>query len=660
MSGPSPTKPADRRLERAALATGIVAAAILVAAGLRLWGAARDAGRAALERTLGELGTTVELAWGRLVDRPEQVLGLGARTHRWREAERAELRRPPGADPQPLARASRDDAAHVLFREAELEAWARSDPASALGTAQAALDAGAEGSLRAATRHLAMRCALETGDREQARDQWEALSAEATGAETREGLSILLMAGLRWGAGLEGDELRELRAFLEGRWGEGGLALPQEVPRIGRDPTDRPVLVLPTELEVLIEELQALLPDESMPAVEEDARRRRLRALDGLLGGLPATPAHEPMGFRRVDDENSFAWHAATADECRGALIAAQDLTTLLAEAVRGELADRGGFEPDFLGDEEALGEAVRPWSSLHPSGIGFCLRHPDPAAFVREKGRTLELLHYALLALAAFALFAGFVSFQALGRQRRLQALKADFVAGVSHELRTPITAILLATESLAAGRDRTPERRQRYVGILQREARRLKRLVEDVLDFSRLERGPALRREEMELGGFAHELLEESRATVEAASRQFEGHAPDLQGSATLDGEALRRAIGNLVDNALIHGGGDLVRLEIELEGEGSGRALVLRVIDRGRGIPPEARARVFDAFRQLGARSVEGKARGAGLGLAIVRQIVQAHGGTVGVGDGADGRGTCFEVRLPTEIRRGEPRA
>lgn len=229
----------------------------------------------------------------------------------------------------------------------------------------------------------------------------------------------------------------------------------------------------------------------------------------------------------------------------------------------------------------------------------------------------------------------------------RRLESLRRDFVANVSHELRTPVTAILSAAETLDMALERDPEGAKRFLGIIERNAARLQRLIEDLLDLSRIEsRELRLRPERFAFEPFASHLLGMFRERAEKKRVGLKlAVAKELV--ADLDRRAIEQVLTNLVDNAVKYcSGGCTVTLAGET-GEG-GRGLVLRVSDDGLGIEEKHLPRLFERFYRVDA----GRSRemgGTGLGLSIVKHLVESMGGTIVV-QSVVGKGTTFEMKLP----------
>ena len=284
---------------------------------------------------------------------------------------------------------------------------------------------------------------------------------------------------------------------------------------------------------------------------------------------------------------------------------------------------------------------------------------------YARQQSRTrwfgLLILTAALTALAGLA-----AAWKAFHRQRRLSQLKSDFVSSVSHELRAPIASVRLMAERLEGGRVKTDAKKSEYFRFIRQECQRLSSLMENVLDFSRLEQG----RKQYEMEPV--DPLELVRQTVQvmepaAAERQIQlvtqlsGALPEaLNVSPSWDGRAVQQALVNLIDNALKHSPpGECVNVGFELSGEPphrdrkspvspSPRWVHLWVEDHGPGIPPAEHARIFERFYRLGSE-LRRETPGVGIGLSIVKHVVQAHGGRVIVRS-AVGQGSRFTLALP----------
>ncbi|HSF19128.1 MAG TPA: ATP-binding protein [Vicinamibacteria bacterium] len=231
--------------------------------------------------------------------------------------------------------------------------------------------------------------------------------------------------------------------------------------------------------------------------------------------------------------------------------------------------------------------------------------------------------------------------------RIRRLDHLRRDFTANVSHELKTPLTAIQGFADTLLQGALEEPEEARHFVRVISEQARRLRGVIEGLMDLTRLE-GQAERQEIdrtwHHLKDVLSPLLETFSARSSEVRAELELDCPDGL-TARVNAPLLERAIANLVDNALRYGGqGVRVVISVEEDGESIG----ILVADDGVGMERGESARIFERFYRVG-RSIDRHPEGSGLGLSIVRYIVLAHGGTVTV-ESSPGRGSAFRIRVP----------
>ena len=232
------------------------------------------------------------------------------------------------------------------------------------------------------------------------------------------------------------------------------------------------------------------------------------------------------------------------------------------------------------------------------------------------------------------------------VGRVQASQSSQREFVANVSHELKTPLTSIQGFAQAILDGTADSPEARRQAAEVIYNESGRMHRLALDLLDLARLDAGTAdLAMSPLDLAVLLNAMVEKfaplaARAGVTVGA-QF-GALPPLTG----DGDRLAQVFTNLVDNALkfTPSGG-----QVTLAAQSDGAEILIEVRDTGRGISPEALPHVFDRFYQEDVSRAHRERRGAGLGLAIAREIVAAHGGRISVRSQV-GQGTVFTVRLP----------
>ncbi len=258
-----------------------------------------------------------------------------------------------------------------------------------------------------------------------------------------------------------------------------------------------------------------------------------------------------------------------------------------------------------------------------------------------------------ALMAMLAGVLGLGvFFVVRAAAREVKLAELRSNFVSSVSHDLKTPLALIQLFAETLELGRLKNTDRAQEYYRIINSEARKLTRLINNLLDFSKIEAG--LRRYKRE----PVNLTELTRGVLESLDSQFRHHefavTSRLDGDVTvlIDAEAAVQALENLISNAMKY---SPEHREIAVEvGRVDGYG-VIRVRDRGVGIPPRLQGKIFRKFFRIQTDAGSGP-QGTGLGLAIVDHVMRGHGGFVRV-DSEPGRGSTFTLHFP--LYAGETR-
>jgi sigma-B regulation protein RsbU (phosphoserine phosphatase) len=230
--------------------------------------------------------------------------------------------------------------------------------------------------------------------------------------------------------------------------------------------------------------------------------------------------------------------------------------------------------------------------------------------------------------------------------RLKELDRLKSDFVSTVSHELRTPLTAIRSLSESLLEGDDIPRERQVQFLEIITRESQRLSRMINQLLDLSRIEAGKMeWRVEALDLGQVVAEAVTTNEALFAGKSIAVSVSASETPVPVLADRDKIIQVLTNLLSNAAKFTparGWVSVRT---LVGEGQA---VVEVEDSGVGIPPDQIDTIFERFRQVG-ETLTAKPEGAGLGLPISREIVEHHGGVLTV-TSAIGQGSCFRLTLP----------
>jgi signal transduction histidine kinase len=343
----------------------------------------------------------------------------------------------------------------------------------------------------------------------------------------------------------------------------------------------------------------------------------------------------------------------------------------LSLSALKHELeAVAAGLEPALRSEiaVAVLDDSARPAALSQPgfqtnwkhpvvaTEIGEALPHWEVAVYLLDPGKlthsaqTLRLTLGLLIGLLLLSIGIGsWLIVNDLKRQLTLARQKTDFVSNVSHELKTPLTSIRMFAELLAEGRVSDPEKRQSYLQIIAAESSRLTRLINNVLDFSRMERGEKkydLQR--LDLVALIHEIAANYRPHLEAAGFSFECDIPQARIEISADRDALAQVTVNLLSNAEKYCGPEKkVTLRVELRSEPF-RHVEVQILDRGLGVPTDCGERIFEKFYR-GHDSLSSGIQGSGLGLTLARQIARAHGGDVAYQPRAGG-GSCFILRLP----------
>jgi signal transduction histidine kinase len=242
--------------------------------------------------------------------------------------------------------------------------------------------------------------------------------------------------------------------------------------------------------------------------------------------------------------------------------------------------------------------------------------------------------------------LFGAYLLWRDVRRDLRLAEMRSQFVSSVSHELKTPLTSIRMFAETLRLRRSKDQKMQDEYLDTIVNESQRLTRLLNNVLDFSKVEKGKRVYK--MERNSLP-EILQTAARTMEYQLTQqgFELHMqteedmPDIR----VDGDAIEQALLNLISNAMKYSGDSR---DIELKLLKKTDQAVIKVIDQGIGIDPHEQKKIFEKFYRVPSPENE-RTAGTGLGLSLVSHIVEAHGGCVEV-ESIKGKGSIFSIFLP----------
>ena len=252
----------------------------------------------------------------------------------------------------------------------------------------------------------------------------------------------------------------------------------------------------------------------------------------------------------------------------------------------------------------------------------------------------------YIFLLLGGILTFGLILTIRSVGHELELARMKSEFVSTVSHEFKSPLTSIRQISELLRNRRVATEERRQHYYEILVEQSERLSLLIENVLDFGRMEEGrKQFEFEPIDIGSWLSDIVAATQERVAHESRVIRLTLQESLPQVTADRASLTQAVHNLIDNAIKYSAG---AKEVRVGAHTDAGNLVIEVQDFGVGISPEEIGRVFDRFyrgKDPRIRTI----RGSGLGLTLVKQIVDAHGGSVQTRS-EPGKGSTFSIRLP----------
>ncbi len=416
------------------------------------------------------------------------------------------------------------------------------------------------------------------------------------------------------------------------------------------------------DLEKEIDDEQALwemLHSSVLPRVEQERRSKRKE--DARFNDIQGN--REIRYLTGKADTLAWAFAFQESDEHKDPIriVGFKMRTNALADAAKIVLRESRPSEEVHVGLLGADNKLLYPMELSAPTVVLAApfsrfegMASDTKLAMVAEGDNPLEaisskslLIYYVLVGSVIGLIALGFVLiFLYISREEQISLMKSEFIANVSHEIKTPIATIRTLAENLNEGwvADRTKQRE--YFHLIERESQRLTHLVENILDFSRTEKArKAYRVELTSVGDVIRKTIERFRLLVDGQGVVIKENVVGDLPQCDLDAEALEQALLNLLDNAVKYSREEKL---VVLSAAAQGDSVIVKVSDRGVGIHDRDKERIFEKFYR--SEPPDGKSiPGSGIGLTLVKEIVEAHGGKIKV-ESEVGKGSTFTLSLP----------
>jgi signal transduction histidine kinase len=415
-------------------------------------------------------------------------------------------------------------------------------------------------------------------------------------------------------------------------------------------------------LQELAEKLVNTAPEESLKDTAKDYQRlinehilelEQALELQGDFQKIAFTAKQENQGRRDEPIWISYGeipWLVSLGPSLAGS----QPLLFVVhAQDILASLRRDSGFSETFPGEFHLVTGESSEGESLGPNfrGLKIAFAESEDTALSKQWSFQRSFYLLALLLVLSVTLFGAYLLWRDVRRDVRMAEMRSQFVSSVSHELKTPLTAIRMFAETLRLGRSRNLKTQAEYLDTIVSESQRLTRLLNNVLDFSKIEQGKRIYKPE--LTSLSEIIQASARAMKYPLSQQgFELNVRAEEGlpDVRVDKDALEQAILNLLNNAMKYSGESR---EIDLRLQRKDDQALIQVTDRGVGIDPREQKRIFEKFYRVPMAENE-RIVGTGLGLTLVSHIVKAHGGNIEV-ESAPGKGSTFSIYLPLESKQ-----
>jgi len=389
--------------------------------------------------------------------------------------------------------------------------------------------------------------------------------------------------------------------------------------------------ITPTLRELIQRRLQA----RSAPPAEEDTAEK----VDLLYDTLENAPLVLAVADR-----------VASPDQ-RVTVVAQIVLSRLRAELLDPLIPPGSGLEV------VPVSGTTGPWAQTLTGGLRFWAIKPTDR-FVKEQqsAAVRQTMVYATMTLLALLTLLATMWFLARVARREmvLAELKANFVADVSHELKTPLALISMFAETLQSGRVTSEDKRQEYYGIMLRESTRLTNLINNILDFARIDAGKKeYRFEPIDVGQVVRETYHAYKAQLDAGGVEHHLSIDGTLPAVRADRDAIAQAVLNLISNAVKYSTDEkYVAIDVTKDTRRGRHGVLISIHDRGIGIRPEDRAHLTEGFFRSADNRVRSRG-GTGLGLALVKHIVEDHHGSLDM-ESRLVKGSTFRIFLPADNR------
>lgn len=636
-----------------ALGIGFLAAAVLT---WIAWGPliqTDQVGKQRLENLRLQAEENVRRSWDKLLSDTaliDEVLKPDWQLELSLESWNAAFAEPPGNDEWLASKKAANPSFDLLFAESERHELEIGDIEEAISACRdaIALEPAPDPVRLAGAKFRLLQLLLKADDDAAAIEVWRELIREHDGRQVVDGYSTLALGFLAIGYGCDevpDDVIQETSAALSAAFGEQRIHLPLLSIRFqSMEGRAQVATVVDMDSRILHERLVncPVITDSLKASINDHFSTQFVRSLFSNRAQVELAP-----GLNLIADESKVIaiMHEPLSEVVRIDAWRLPEFGQLATTFWREEKALPDGFDielyPGFLAPESELRSTI----ALSRSAFRARVWASKPEQIYQQATRPVTLMRWGFTLLGLLCAVTGIAIYRALERQRKLQQLKTEFVASVSHELRTPVSSILLMAENLEHGRIEEADSVACYHQLIKREAQRLRRLIADILDFSRMDRGrsPAMNFMGTDLGQWHQDLKSELQQWAADHNTKLKLHGEVQSTPAQVDPDALRRAILNLADNGLRHSGSDQFEVSFQL----AKNKLNIEFRDHGSGLVPGSEEAIFKPFHQSESKSVKGK--GAGLGLAIVSEIIRAHQGQVSAAN-ADGGGAVFRVSIP----------